>query len=154
MKVLIAVDDQECSSVAFEQVLDQCWSSDTTFRVVSVVPILLMESPLEIGSIGTLVQAEQEIEKSAKKLVDTKVRELQSMLGEERVTGCVLQGPVTSMILDLAEQWGADLIVLGSHNRKGIEKLMLGSVAEFIFRHAKCSVEIVRDKSKVSNDAA
>ncbi len=34
MKVLIAVDDQECSTVAFEQVLDQCWSSDTHFRCV------------------------------------------------------------------------------------------------------------------------
>ncbi len=113
-----------------------------------------MESPLEIGSIGTLVQAEQEIEKCAKKLVDTKVSELQSMLGEDRVTGCVLLGPVTSMILDLADQWGADLIVLGSHNRKGLEKLLLGSVAEFIFRHAKCSVEIVRTKSKVGNEAA
>ena len=39
---------------------------------------------------------------------------------------------------------GADLIVVGSHGRSGIPRFLLGSVAEFVARHAKCSVEIVR----------
>jgi nucleotide-binding universal stress UspA family protein len=44
----------------------------------------------------------------------------------------------------MADEWKADLIVLGSHGKHGIEKFLLGSVAESVARHAKCSVMIVR----------
>ena len=47
-------------------------------------------------------------------------------------------------IIDSAAEWRADLIVVGSHGRSGIPRFLLGSVAEFVARHAKCSVEIVR----------
>ena len=41
-------------------------------------------------------------------------------------------------------EWGADLIVVGSHGQRGIRRFLLGSAAEFVARHASCSVEIVR----------
>ena len=47
-------------------------------------------------------------------------------------------------IIDAAKTWPADLIVLGSHGRRGIDRFLLGSVAESVVRHAPCSVEIVR----------
>lgn len=47
-------------------------------------------------------------------------------------------------IIDAAREWPADLIVLGSHGRRGFERLLLGSVAESVVRHAPCSVDIVR----------
>jgi nucleotide-binding universal stress UspA family protein len=47
-------------------------------------------------------------------------------------------------ILDTASKWHADLIVLGSHGLKGLDRFLLGSVSEFAVRHARCSVEIVR----------
>lgn len=46
--------------------------------------------------------------------------------------------------LEQASKWGADLIVLGSHGRKGLKHFLLGSVSETVARHAICSVEIVR----------
>jgi hypothetical protein len=53
-------------------------------------------------------------------------------------------GEVRSTIIDCAANWGADLIVIGSHGHKGLVRLLLGSVAESVVRHAACSVLVVR----------
>jgi nucleotide-binding universal stress UspA family protein len=47
-------------------------------------------------------------------------------------------------IVDRAAEWHADLIVLGSHGRHGLDRFLIGSVSEYVARHAPCSVEIVR----------
>ena len=49
-------------------------------------------------------------------------------------------------ILAEAAEWGADLIVLGSHGRRGFDRFQLGSVSEAIAMHAQCSVEIIRKR--------
>ena len=48
------------------------------------------------------------------------------------------------MILDVAEEWGADLIVVGSHGYRALKRFLLGSVSHSVVSHAKCSVEVVR----------
>jgi nucleotide-binding universal stress UspA family protein len=47
-------------------------------------------------------------------------------------------------ILEEAEAFNADLIVLGSHGRGRVERFLLGSVSLAVVTHAKCSVEVVR----------
>jgi nucleotide-binding universal stress UspA family protein len=53
------------------------------------------------------------------------------------------------LILKEASDWGAHLIVLGSHGRRGLDRLLLGSVSEAIAAHAPCSVEVIRCSVKV-----
>jgi nucleotide-binding universal stress UspA family protein len=53
-------------------------------------------------------------------------------------------GDPRSCILDVAKEWGADLIVLGSHGRRGLDRFLLGSVSETVAVHAPCSVRVVR----------
>ena len=53
-------------------------------------------------------------------------------------------GKASDVILEEAEKWGADLIVLGSHGYRGFKRYLLGSVSQAVASHAKCSVEIVR----------
>jgi hypothetical protein len=53
-------------------------------------------------------------------------------------------------IVDRAEHWGADLIVVGSHGYRGFKRLLLGSVSQAVASHAQCSVEIVRSKLTAS----
>ena len=48
------------------------------------------------------------------------------------------------LILKEATTWGADLIVMGSHGRRGLKRFLIGSVSESVAMHAGCSVEIVR----------
>jgi nucleotide-binding universal stress UspA family protein len=56
----------------------------------------------------------------------------------------VLLDTPRAIILEEANQWGADLIVLGSHGHNGVERFLLGSVSEGVALHAPCSVEIIR----------
>jgi len=56
----------------------------------------------------------------------------------------IMPGPPRSVILDEAEDWGADLIVVGSHGYRAWERFLLGSVSQAVVSHAKCSVEVVR----------
>jgi nucleotide-binding universal stress UspA family protein len=60
------------------------------------------------------------------------------------VTTRVVQSEARTGILDIAAEWRADLIVLGSHGRKGLRRFLLGSIAESVARHAQCSVLVVR----------
>jgi len=47
-------------------------------------------------------------------------------------------------ILAAADSWEADLIVMGSHGRRGFDRIVLGSVSESVAMHARCSVEVIR----------
>jgi nucleotide-binding universal stress UspA family protein len=58
----------------------------------------------------------------------------------------VLSGSPASEIVKAAKEWTADLIVIGSHGRGGIQRALLGSVAEWVMRHAPCPVLIIRAK--------
>lgn len=58
----------------------------------------------------------------------------------------VLLEPPKKIILDEAKEWKADLIVVGSHGRRGLDRFLLGSTAEAVTMHAHCSVDGVRSK--------
>ena len=60
------------------------------------------------------------------------------------VKGKVIAGSPKRMIVDEAENWNADLIVVGSHGYPAWERLLLGSVSQAVVSHAQCSVEVVR----------
>ncbi|MGB7603793.1 MAG: universal stress protein [Candidatus Sulfotelmatobacter sp.] len=53
-------------------------------------------------------------------------------------------GKPATEIVKAAKEWPADLIVIGSHGRRGVERVLLGSVAEAVLRHAPCPVLVVR----------
>jgi nucleotide-binding universal stress UspA family protein len=73
----------------------------------------------------------------------THVRERLRSAGFDASTS-VREGDPKMVILDCATEWRTDLIVVGSHGRKGLTRFVLGSVSEAVARHAHCSVEIVR----------
>ncbi len=61
-----------------------------------------------------------------------------------KVSTSVATGDAKAVIVEEAAEWKADLIVLGSHGRTGLERFLLGSVSEAIAHDTRCSVEIVR----------
>ena len=61
-----------------------------------------------------------------------------------RVTHVFLEGDPASEIVRFAEDAGVDVIVLGTHGRTGVDRLVLGSVAEKVTREASCSVLVVK----------
>jgi nucleotide-binding universal stress UspA family protein len=59
----------------------------------------------------------------------------------------VLKGEAHSVIAEQANSWGADLIIMGSHGRTGLNRLMMGSVAEEVFRSSDIPVLLVKEKA-------
>jgi len=152
MKVLIAIDQSECSLKAIEAVADRCWPDGTLFEVISVVEF----APGQYGmayDAQAVVAIQNQVEAYTKQFIDEKVQQLQDLLGKERVTGKFFNGFVAETILEEAKNWNCDLIVVGSHGRKGISKFFLGSVAEKVVCNAHCSVEVVKDKQSLTDHA-
>jgi nucleotide-binding universal stress UspA family protein len=64
------------------------------------------------------------------------------------VEAALREGDPRTAIVDAADEWQADLIVVGSHGRTGLTRLVMGSVAQAVVAHAHCSVEVVRRRTK------
>lgn len=59
----------------------------------------------------------------------------------------VLKGEAAKVIAEQAGSWGADLIIMGSHGRTGLKRLMMGSVAEEVFRSSDIPVLLVKEQA-------
>ncbi|MGZ8848017.1 MAG: universal stress protein [Pyrinomonadaceae bacterium] len=152
MRILLAVDGSPCSETAVDEVASRPWPSNSELRIVSAFEIPLSPTP-EVWAIQPEYYDEMEraVRGQTQKVVDAASARLKKALGQSlNVTGQVLQGSPQSAILEEAERWKADLIIVGSHGYGTWHRLVLGSVSQAVVLHAKCSVEIVRrsDESK------
>jgi len=145
MKILLAVDASEYSAEALREVAERPWPTGTTVRVLSAVEqITPPAAELWYDAGGSLERAQQEMRKSAEQLTAGAVEKLKAS-GIAAETA-VRDGDPRSVIVDEAKEWGADLIVVGSHGYTGVKRWLLGSVAHSVVSHAPCSVEVVRRK--------
>jgi nucleotide-binding universal stress UspA family protein len=143
MKILLAVDESKFSEAALQSVLARPRTQDMEVRVLHVV-----EAPTHLMSIE-IIEYDAEFEAVWKALREQAKALVEKVTGKLRaagfsVTPSLEEGDPTSKIIDVANEWKADLIVLGSHGRKGLQRFLMGSVAESVARHADCSVELVR----------
>lgn len=147
MKILLAIDDSKFSEAAVQAVIARAHSKDTEVRVLHVVepPSLLIAR--ETGVYDPALEAVWGEETKEAQALVTKAAETLRSHGM-KATASVQQGDPKSAIIDASEEWHADLIVLGSHGRKALDRFLMGSVSEAIARHAHCSVEIVRIPSR------
>lgn len=136
MKILIGVDDSEFSRAAVEAVANRPCQEGTMVKLVSAVDNFKM--PVYEGE-GRDNQYEV-----ARRAIDNAFAILQNSPNRFEVSGDIIEGSPKQVLLDEAEKWGADLIVVGSHGRRGLDRFLLGSVSQAVALHARCSVEIVR----------
>jgi nucleotide-binding universal stress UspA family protein len=149
MRILLAVDESPHSAAAVEAVLAQCRPGENMEVCVFHAVDWIHEMP-QSYMYGEGPTYDRDIlslrERSFKKgddLVRRVAERLQSAgFGATTVTR---DADPRRGILDYATEWNADLIVMGSHGRRGLDRLLLGSVAEAVMRHAACSVQIVRN---------
>jgi nucleotide-binding universal stress UspA family protein len=147
MKILLAVDGSTFSDAAVNEIASRQWPDGTEVDVLSVT-----EPPAyPMGESAALPSRYyEEMEKVAKEQAHTAVRKavetLRSSASRLRITEDVVVGHPVQEILDRAERWSADLIVVGSHGYRGLKRLLLGSVSQAVASHANCSVEIVRSR--------
>jgi nucleotide-binding universal stress UspA family protein len=140
MRLLLAVDNSEYSQEAVRQVSTHFNPKATEIKMLHVLTPASYSTPPQM-SRGYAPEME-ELEKEARSYVEDVAKELR--IAGFAVDSAVETGEVRSTIIDSAADWGADLIVVGSRGHKGLERLLLGSVAESVVRHAKSSVLVVR----------
>jgi nucleotide-binding universal stress UspA family protein len=147
-RVLVATDGSEASKAAARFLAERPWRRGTEFRVLSVLELVLPPMLAMFELPGMESERVETARQEAMRYAEAAVRETVQILRQkglpiEESISVLLQGP-RRVILDEARQWGADLIVLGSHGRRGVDKFLLGSVSESVAMHAPCSVEVVR----------
>jgi nucleotide-binding universal stress UspA family protein len=139
MRLLLAVDGSPPSRAAVHQVRDMTLPAGATVRVLSVA-----QGPAPSGEFGgaDYGRLAEDLRHVAESIVRDAANDLRRL---ERVELVVRSGDPRVEILVEARSWAADLIVMGSHGRTGLRRLFTGSVAEYVMRHATCSVEIARE---------
>ena len=145
MKILLATDGSECSDAAVREVARRPWPADTQVRVISVVepPAPLVAEPYMIDA-DYFKQVERVKRDTATAALERAEAALREGIGFLQVSIEAPTGSPRRVIVEEAEKWGADLIVVGSHGYRTWERMLLGSVSQTVAAHAECSVEIVR----------
>lgn len=146
MKVLLAVDGSAHSEEAAREVARRPWPAGTEVRVVSVVEPLYAPAAEPWGlPAGYFTEMEEIAAKKARGTVEDALSVLREGGGKGlKLSSETPRGPSKQVILEEAERWGADLIVLGSHGHGFWNRLLLGSVSLGVASAAPCSVEIVK----------
>jgi nucleotide-binding universal stress UspA family protein len=145
MKIVLAIDDSKFSEVAVQMVANQNRPETTEVLVLHILEPLAAKFPaINWASYPSTDwgQIQEDLSDRSKELVNNVANQLRAQ-GFKSET-LVQEGLARTYIVDAAAKWKADLIVLGAHGKRGMDRLLLGSVSEFVARHAKCSVEIVR----------
>jgi nucleotide-binding universal stress UspA family protein len=133
--ILLATDGSKNSDEATEKAIDFAKSYGGSIGIVSVVDMpdeLYAEAPALI----------EELVKKAQGYVD-RVRAIAAQAGVDTLS-YVREGECYNVIIRLARDVRADLIVMGSHGRTGIKRLLMGSVTEKVIGHAPCPVLVVK----------
>ena len=141
MVVLIGVDDSPFSKAALEYVKGATWAKGTRLHVVSASPPVFI-GPGEAAAPGAIAELVQTQEKYHRGIAEAAAASLKAA-GLEVEARMVPTDPRGALI-DEAKRIRADLLVVGSHGRSGIGKLLLGSVASHVVSHAPCSVLVVK----------
>lgn len=144
MKILLAIDGSKYSEAAALTVESGFRTQDTQVLALQVVEPLVFSTPPQMAP-GYAPEMAARLQDQLKQAKESVARTAESLRKAGfKVDSRVVENEIRTGILDVAQEWHADLIVLGSHGEKGLKKFMLGSVAEFVARHAHCSVLIVR----------
>lgn len=137
--ILVPIDFSVCSTQALDYACELAGKFDATIQLVHAIPVMVHESG------GTLTQGMIE------DLTRTNTLALECVAKPRRETlelapSIVKLGDPRDVILEVAEAQRADLIVIGTHGRRGLSRLVLGSVAESVVRTAACPVLTVRTR--------
>ena len=153
MKILIATDGSDYSKAAVNSVAERPWPQGSEVKIISA-----MEIPYAPTTEAWVLPDSyySELDRVAREQAEAAVKDAVERIESGKASGLeiitkIISGSAREAILDEAERWGADLIVLGSHGYNGWQRFLLGSVSHAVATHAHCSVEIVRQESISKN---
>ncbi len=150
MKVLLTVDEPNYAAAIAEFVSSHKWEPDTEFEVMSVV------EPLKVGNIAAVLPGPildewmKDRQETAERLVEDTIRTISTVVPRDKITKYVVEGSPSESIMKEVTIKKPDMLVIGSHGRHGIDRIILGSVSLFLVAHAPCSVIVIRPKVEIA----
>jgi nucleotide-binding universal stress UspA family protein len=143
LRVLVPVNDQETALSAIESIMARRWPEETDFMLCTVVEDLtVLPDQIDVVHRESLA-AEQKLQQESMGPWLDKAKELFSMAFPD-TTARIDLGNIPAKICDIAYEWPADLIIIGSHDFGLVNRLALGSIASSVLRDSPCSVEACR----------
>ena len=133
--ILFATDGSKYSESAANKAIDFARSYGSELKVISVVDVTEELMALAPAALENLVR-------KAKSMVD----DMKNKASSEGINaeGIVKEGDAYKVIINVAKKQKADTIIMGSHGRTGLKRLLMGSVTERVIGHAPCPVLVVK----------
>jgi nucleotide-binding universal stress UspA family protein len=142
MRILLAIEASACSQAAVNEVATHEWPAGSEVEVLTVIHSWVPQvfDPLFLFSAAEEETLEED-RRQAPRLIQDTVQKILKNSCNLKVTGRILEGPPGDLIVKEAENWKADLIVVGYHGL--LHRLILGSVSSAVAGHSPCPVNIV-----------
>ena len=142
--ILLATDGSPASEGASEEAIDLAVQVEAKLLVISVLGA--STRPSEALPDATMGPADSR---------DSLTTKAQAIVQRAKAAGAdatflVWEGDPGEAIVAAAHSENADLIVVGSHGRSGVSRFFIGSVSDFVVRHAHCPVMVVRGKTEAT----
>jgi nucleotide-binding universal stress UspA family protein len=137
MNVLIALDSSGSAQAALAATLARRWPDGTQFKVLTVLPAKTRGTDLSCRFDSA--------RDHARALIELAIREIEARNQDSIVVGQIDYGDPAKKIIEVAEAWPADLIMVGSHDRNPFERMFMGSVSRTVLKQARCAVFIARN---------
>jgi nucleotide-binding universal stress UspA family protein len=152
MKVLLAIDGSPHSHAALVEFATRPWPDRTEVQILTVVhsSIPLFFDPAFVAAAAHMEQT-LDRRRDAPALVEAAADLIRDANPSISVATKIIEGIPEEAIVEEAQSWGADLIVLGSHGYGRVRRVVLGSVAGSVVAQAPCSVQVVRAKHLLEN---
>jgi len=147
MKIILATDGTKHSDISAD-ILKRLNLSDGD--ILKIITVIDMAMPMAIDIYAGYLPNTNELEKIARENAEATLKQTveiaRNKIQNDKIVieTDTLIGSPESRIVECAEDFGADLIILGSHGYNRWERLLLGSVSDSVIHHAPCSVLVVR----------
>ena len=147
-KILIAVDDSRYADHAAEFGFEMARLCNAEVGLVNIIEPIIMPSGSYDSITGITPEVsvvnESEMVRIQKEAAENTVKRIQAQYADElKITNFTEYGLTADGILKCSAEFGADMIVIGTHSRTGIDRLFMGSIAEHVVRHSKIPVLVV-----------
>ena len=139
-KILVATDGSEDASRAASHAIAMARAFHAALAVVAVVDSYTLMDPQVGAVVVDLQDSEREFLQGAVDTVANQARQA----GIEEVEARVLDGFPRNTLVDAITDTHSDLVVVGSHGRNAIQRLVIGSTSEHLIRHSPCPVLVIR----------
>jgi nucleotide-binding universal stress UspA family protein len=151
-RILVPIDGSSTSNLGIREAMKLARDQHARLRLVHVVDeLVLIPSPDVVAPVGDVVgilrDAGMKVLEKAKALVEKAGVNAETVLVE------CFGGRAADSIVEEARKWRADVIVLGTHGRRGVRRMVLGSDAEEVVRSSPVPVLLVRSRTGDLKDA-